>query len=315
MIKRFNVVEKTFSSQTDHLTVGIANINSEARNLQANQASVVSALDQFLSNKVNIAIFPEFCLSGYFYEPEEECQTFMESVALEKLSSWLDDLATQYINDTLQVIVLNGLENSSLEDGRFFNTTLIVDKDGFSLIPQKTYKKTFLPDKEKAFCHSGVNDTLVIETAWGRFGVLTCYDICFAPLVADLLYGHKLDGLIVTAAWRRQGERTFFELGITDSAYHQTQWEMILPALAAQNQIWVMAANSVGPHSIKGLNYCGRSGIWAPSGINMILGSDSEDQLLILHNIAIQEALSNERDSFGVLKDFSQLSHYRKNSL
>ncbi len=312
IIKRFSVVEKTFSSQNEHLTVGIANINSEAGNLQANQASVVSAMDQFLAKKVNIAIFPEFCLSGYFYEPERECQTFMENVTLEKLASWVSDLTTRYINDTLQMIVLNGLEKSSIEDGRFFNTTLLVDKDGCSLIPEKTYKKTFLPGGETSFCHSGINDTLVLETAWGRFGVLTCYDICFAPLITDLVYRHLIDGLIVTAAWRKQGKRTYSELGIINSTYHQTQWEIILPALAAQNQIWIMAANSVGTHSVKCLNYCGRSGIWAPSGINMILGSDSEDQLLILHNITIQEALSSEREPFGVLKDYSQLSSYGK---
>ncbi len=269
-------------------------------------------MDQFLSQKVNIAIFPEFCLSGYFYEPESDCQTFMENTTFEKLGAWLNDLTARYINDTLQVIVLNGLEEAPTDQGWFYNTTLLLDKNGYSLAPEQTYKKTFLPSFEKIFCKSGVNDALVVETSWGRFGVLTCYDICFAPLITDLVYNYKIDGLIVTAAWRKQGKRTYPELGIKDSAYHQTQWEMILPALAAQNQIWIMASNSVGPHSIKDLDYCGRSGIWAPSGINMILGSDSEDQLLILHNIAIQGTLSNERDPFGVLRDYSQFAHQGK---
>ncbi|BCL61791.1 hypothetical protein DGMP_24840 [Desulfomarina profundi] len=302
------MVEKKFSTQNDNLTVGIANINSEAGNLQANQAAVVSALDQFLSEKVNIAIFPEFCLSGYFFEPEGDCQTFMENATFEKLSSWLNDLTARYINDTLQVIVLNGLEKVSTEQGYFYDTTLLLDKNGYSLSPEKTYKKTFLPSFEKKFCRSGINDTLVMETLWGKFGVLTCYDVCFAPLINDLVYNHQIDGLIVTAAWRKQGERMYPELGIKDSTYHQTQWETILPALAGQNQIWLMAANSVGPHSIKGLDYCGRSGTWAPSGINMIMGSDSEEQLLILHNIDIQGTLSNEREPFGVLRDYSELA-------
>lgn len=310
IIKRFNVVEKTFSTINDNLTVGIANINSVPGNLIANQAGATSALDQFLSKKVNIAIFPEFSLSGYLYEPERDCRTFMENVTFEKLGSWLNTLAARFINDTLQVIVLSGLEIVPTDHGWFYDTTLVIDKNGCSVAPEKTYKKTFLPCLEKKFFRSGINDTLVMETPWGRFGVLTCYDICFAPLVNDLVYNHQIDGLIVTAAWRKQGERTFPELGIRDSIYHQTQWEIIMPALAAQNQIWLFAANSVGPHSIKGLDYCGRSGIWAPSGINMILGSDSYDQLLILQNINIQETLSNERASFGILRDYYQSGHH-----
>jgi len=82
---------------------------------------------------------------------------------------------------------------------------------------------------------------------------------------------------------------------------------MILPTLAFQNQVWVMAANAVGPHSLDGLDYCGGSGIWAPSGINMIKGSDTEEELLILHNIDIVQEVEAERKDYCYIDDFRNI--------
>ena len=79
---------------------------------------------------------------------------------------------------------------------------------------------------------------------------------------------------------------------------------MLLPSLACQNQVWVMAANAVGPHSLDGLDYCGGSGICAPSGINMIKGSDTKEELLILHNIDIAHEVEAERKDYCYIDDF-----------
>ena len=79
---------------------------------------------------------------------------------------------------------------------------------------------------------------------------------------------------------------------------------MLLPSLACQNQVWVMAANAVGPHSLDGLDYCGGSGICAPSGINMIKGSDTKEELLILHNIDIAHEVEAERKDYCYIYDF-----------
>lgn len=71
---------------------------------------------------------------------------------------------------------------------------------------------------------------------------------------------------------------------------------MIMPTLAFQNQVWIMAANAVGLHSLEGIEYCGGSGIWAPSGINMLKGSDTKEELLILHNIDMIHEVEAERN-------------------
>lgn len=303
----FKIHELFYSDQNSHLSVGIANINSVKADLASNQAKILSALESFSAQKVNMVVFPEYCLSAYFWESENECRPFMENTTLDCLAPWLDTLVQTFINDTLQYIVVNGLVKTKQDKIKFYNTTLVLDRDGYNLAPNRTYRKTFLPGLEKNYITSGVNDTLVLDTAYGKLGFLTCYDICFSQMASELVYSHQVEILVVTAAWRKQGERIYPGLGIQETTYYQFLWEKFLPSLAFQHQVWVVAANAVGSHSLEGLDYCGRSGIWAPSGINMIQGSDSDEELLILHNIALKEDIAAERESFCYLDDFRQI--------
>ncbi len=68
-----------------------------------------------------------------------------------------------------------------------------------------------------------------------------------------------------------------------------------------------MAANTVWPHSLDGLDYCGGSGIWAPSGINMVKGSDTKEELLILHNIDIVHEFKAERKDYCYIDAFRNI--------
>ncbi len=290
------IVEKFFSENLENISIGIANINPKTKDLEGNKNSIIEALNLFSEKKVNLVIFPEYCLSGYFWENEKECRSYMEKICLDHLTDWLDGIVRSYVNQTLQYIVFNGLKKNREDTNKFFNISLVLDQTGNYFDKDKTYKKTFLPRFEEKYISSGINDTLVIETAWGRFGFLTCWDIAFPQLVRKLVKMNDLDGLIVNAAWRKQGKREYKGLNIKENAYYKVLWNLILPALAFQNQVWVMAANAVGPHSLEGIDYCGCSGIWAPSGINMIKGSDIKEEFLILHNIDMVHEVNKERN-------------------
>lgn len=232
----------------------------------------------------------------------------MEEACLDAQKDWLDEIVSLYVNKTLQYIVFNGLRKNKNNPGTYFNTSIILDRTCNYFDNERTYKKAFLPVLEKQYITSGINDTLVLETAWGKFGFLTCYDICFPRLIQELSYIPGVDALIINAAWKKQGGREYKELKIKDNSYYKTQWDIMLPALACNNQIWVMAANAVGPHSLEGLDYCGSSGIWAPSGINVIKGSDTEEELLLLHNINIVHEIESEKKEFCFTNDFKHIS-------
>ena len=160
-----------------------------------------------------------------------------------------------------------------------------------------------MPGSEKQYLTPSDGDTLVLDTEWGKFGFLTCYDICFPKLFHELAHEKNVDGIIVNAAWRKQGKREYKELNIREDKYYQVQWDIIIQALACQNQTWVLAANAVGPHAIEGLDYCGSSGVWAPSGMNMIKASDVEDELLIFHNVDILQEVRAEKNEFCFTDD------------
>jgi len=299
------VTEKYYSKNPENLTVGIANIGSKPGKIEQNKKKITAALDLFAKKKCNLVVFPEYCLSGYFWELEIQCRTYMnQKGCLDQLKGWLDMLIARYVNETLQYIVFNSPQKSGKTNGNYFNTTIVLDRGGRFLEPCRSYRKSFLPGMEKQYIIPIQGDTLVLDTMWGEFGFLTCYDICYPHLFHELAHIKSVDGIIVTAAWRKQGKREYKELKIREDNYYQAQWDIMTQALASQNQAWVIAANAVGPHSIEGLDYCGSSGVWAPSGINMIKASDSKEELLILHNIDITCEVNAEKKEFWFTDDF-----------
>ncbi len=306
------VKEKYFSKKPGNLTIGIANIGSKPGKIEQNKRKILAALDVF-TKKTNLVIFPEYSLSGYFWEPEEECRAIMDQKGcLEELTDWLDMVKQTYVNEILQYIIFNGLSKNGKADSNYFNTTIALDREGRYLDTDRSYRKRFLPGSEKQYITPSDGDTLVLDTEWGKFGFLTCCDICFPTLFNELAYEKNVDGIIVTAAWRKQGKREYKEMNIQEDKYYQVQWEIMIQALAGQNQAWVLAANAVGPHAIKGLDYCGSSGVWAPSGINMIKASDTKDELLILHNIDIIQEIKSEKKEFCFSDDLIYASKKSK---
>lgn len=303
------VQEAFFSTHTVNISIGIANINSMAGDLENNKQKIIKALDYFSRAGVNLVIFPEYCLSGYFWEPENNCRSYMETACMDHMKDWLDDVIESYINDTLKYIVLNGLLMNSRVPGKYFNTSIVLDHTRRYFEKDRSYRKTFIPGFEKPYVTSGKNDYLVLETQWGNFGFLTCYDICFPQFTQNLVYEKGADALIVNAVWRKQGKREYKGLNISESFYYQRQWNMIITAIALQNQIWVMAANAVGSHSIDELNFCGCSGIWAPSGINQIKGSDIKEELIILHHIDMIGENMKERMEYDYTEDFRDIKN------
>ena len=287
------------------LTTGIANVCVETGQLARNQARMVAALDAFAAEGVNLALFPEYGLSGICLPEDPDTPAYLERANLQAQLPWLRETVAPYLAGGMEYIAVNGMAPDGC--GGFYNVTLVMDDSGrIELEPSRTYRKTFLPGLEKKLAVSGVNDRLVLDTPYGRMGFLTCYDICFPQLITELVYDEHVDILVVLSAWRRQGKREYPGLDVREDWIYQRQWETLLPALAYQYQVWLLAANAVGPHAEAGSDYCGCSGIWAPSGLELMKGSDSRESLLILKNMDIRRALDIERLSFSCVAYYSE---------
>jgi predicted amidohydrolase len=309
VVDGFPVIERTFVEE-DGATVGLANISAVVPDVEANKAKILRVARIFKERGVNVAIFPELCLSGYFWEDEERCRPYMEASVIEDHRDWLDGELAPLLDDTFNGIILNGLSRGP--QGQLFNRTFVLGgRDrGDYLGSENTYDKVFLPGIEKEYTVSGVDDRLVLAGPRGRFGFTTCYDCLFGDLLREYCLGDEVDAIIEVASWRAAAVRDYPGLNVRTTSYYGHLWDNVLAAAAATNQVWVIACNAVGRHPISGAVFWGGSGIWAPSGMKLVQASHVDEELLIVHNLDIRGARAAERDDFDYAIDFHEI--YRR---
>ncbi|MGI8439797.1 MAG: hypothetical protein ACR2NV_06295, partial [Thermoleophilaceae bacterium] len=90
-VDEFQVVERTYSSDVRHLSVGLANISAVVPGVEENKDKILRAATIFRDRGVNVAIFPEFCLSGYFWDAEDDCREYMATALTERHVDWIEN--------------------------------------------------------------------------------------------------------------------------------------------------------------------------------------------------------------------------------
>jgi predicted amidohydrolase len=283
----FRVTERCFSDNNSLPSIGIAQIHAIVPDIETNKAKIISAIEVFKDRKVNVAIFPEFALSGYFWEDEEECRKYMDQAVIENHTEWVNGTLKSYLDDV--------------------NSTYLIADYGDYLNEERMYNKIFLPGIERTYTESGGDDFLIVDSKFGRFGFTTCYDICFAQLVLEYAKIDKVDAIVEVASWRGLAFRDYPGMNVGTDLYYAQLWDMLISAMAATNQVWIIACNAVGRHGITGAAFAGGSGIWAPSGLNLLKASRVNEELLIIHNVDIQGQREIEKDDFNYALDFEAI--------
>lgn len=114
-------------------------------------------------------------------------------------------------------------------DGALTNTSVLFGPDGGQLA---VYRKVHLfgfADGEPAYLTAG-SDVVVVDTAFGRWGLATCYDLRF-PEMFRRLVDDGADLVILPAAW------PMARIG---------HWSVLARARAIENQLVVVAVNTAG---------------------------------------------------------------------
>jgi predicted amidohydrolase len=302
----FLIVERSYCDDESKLSIGLANIRAEVPDLEANKDKVLRAATVFRERGVNIALFPEFCLSGYFWDAPEDCLAYMKDAVADNQADWIERELQPLIGEDLEAIVLNNLKASEQED-RFLNRTFVVGRDREYLADENTYDKVFLPGIEKVYTESGRDDRLVLPTRHGRLGFTTCYDYLFSELLREYALVEEVDAIVQIASWRAAGGRDYPGMNLRTDRYYGALWDYVMPASSATNQVWTIACNAVGAHGVSGAQFWGGSGIWAPSGICLIQASRTSEELVIVHNVDVEGARDAEKDDFDYAFDFKQI--------
>lgn len=174
----------------------IAPVVGEAR---GNRDAIIAEARAAAAEGARIVVFPELAASGYSFRDVDELQALAEPRDGELLLEW------QGLAEELDIMIVAGYAELD-PSGTVFNSAVIVDATGVLA----HYRKVHLWDFENELFTAGEELPPVIDTKFGRIGLLICYDLEFPEWVRTLaLRGTEL--LCAPVNWplypRPEGER------------------------------------------------------------------------------------------------------------
>jgi predicted amidohydrolase len=181
-----------------------------------------------------------------------------------------------------QVYVICGIfESKPGENTRAYNTTVFLGRNGELL---QAYHKTHLYDafnyKESDSIIPGMIPQDVIETEFGKVGMMVCYEIRF-PEISRRLAMKGADFLFIPSAW-------------VNGVMKEEHWKTLLRARAIENTVYVFAADQIGN------NFSGQSMIIDPMGV--IKANAGEEETIILSEIDL-ERIKRVREKLPSVSD------------
>jgi predicted amidohydrolase len=147
--------------------VACCRIAPKLGDLAANRDSVLRAL---ASAEADIVVLPELVTSGYVFESREEAEAVAIAADDPLLAEW----------GAYGLVVGGFCEQGA--DGNLYNSAAVVDSSGVLAV----YRKTHLWDRERLFFTPGDAPPPVLDTRFGRIGVVICYDLEFPELPRSL---------------------------------------------------------------------------------------------------------------------------------
>lgn len=185
-----------------------------------------------ISESVELAVFPELCVSGYDLDAAVATATPVPG----RITDRLEQIAA-----TTDVTLVVGLAEQT--NDAVYNDLVTVSPTG----TVRKYRKQYLWGAEDTTFTADTGPTTV-ETSVGTVGFLLCYDLNF-PEAALAYARERIDVLAVSAAWR---------------ASFRHDWDILLQARALDTTCYVIGSNHAG--SQRGRTHDGGSLIVGPNG-------------------------------------------------
>jgi predicted amidohydrolase len=138
---------------------------------EENLRLATSAICEAAGLGAELIVLPELTNSGYAFQTLAEVSERATQLDGEVIQTW-SALARE-----LDITIVGGLAIS--EDGKFFNTSVIIDESGL----RGWYKKVHFWNDEPDFFTPGTDEPLVIDTKFGRLATMVCYDLEFTEWV------------------------------------------------------------------------------------------------------------------------------------
>lgn len=224
------------------VTVAACQLKLQVGETDQNLAAAARAVRKAVAAGAGIVVLPELAGSGYVFTSAAEAGTLAEPANGRTAGEWAS-LAAEH-----GVVIVGGFAERG-EDGRLYNSSMLVDPDGVRAV----YRKAHLWDEEADFFTPGAAPPPVVATSAGRISMMICYDAEFPEWVRlPALAGAEL--LAVPTNWPLEpipsGERSVLTMNIQVAAY--------------ANKVFAAAACRCGTE--RGVRWTGGSVIAGPDG-------------------------------------------------
>lgn len=218
-----------------------------------NVEKCLEVIDEATSKNCDLLIFPELCITGYTFFSIEEVRKYAEPIDGPSITKLSEKCKKNKIH-----VVVGMLEEYG---EKVYNSAVLIGPNGEII---DIYRKVHLPFiGADRYVESGDSVGKVVETSIGNICLSICYDLRFPELArAGALNG--ADILIAINNW---------------SIGAEVIPEVLVPARAAENMIYVLAANRVGVE--KGATFIGNSIIAGPTSEVLAKGSFDGEDLII----------------------------------
>ncbi len=240
--------------------------------LEATMARVLSDIDTAAEKNADLLIFPEGIMTGYY-------SADLTAARVPDVSDWLPELQRLAKNHQLAIVI--GALVAKEEGIR--NVAFAIDEKG-EMLAQYCKRALYGKWEQETFVHG--NSCEVVVLAGIKTGLLICYDIEFPELTRELA-------------------QAGVELIATPTALmapSKEVAEVLVPARAIENQVFVAYCNRVGRE--EDLDFLGLSSIVAPDG--KILARADAAPTLIFADLDLSDVHSS-RDRSCYLNDLKRL--------
>ncbi|MEU3164550.1 carbon-nitrogen hydrolase family protein [Streptosporangium sp. NPDC006930] len=230
------------------IPIGVAQMSVDRTDVAANVDRVVEILRAGAAAGHRLVVFPECVLTGYLFDSRADTYAAALNVADPRIGRVVDACRESSIH-----AVVGLLEET---DGEVHNSALVIGPSGII----GRYRKQHLPylGADRFVEQGGGTAPRVVDTPFGRVGVMICFDLRFPESAREL----ALQGADVIAM------PTNWPAGSDILADHVTR------VRALENLTYLAVADR--PDSEAGTPFIGRSQIIAPSGAVLVDAGQEE---------------------------------------
>lgn len=306
--KFFKITETwAFEGITEGMGLALANFDIRSPDLAYHKERILSAAEACRRYGVDMLILPEVSIAGMFWEGDEG-SGYRESACLNRQLPWIKEKLIPLIGEKLRYIVINGDIRNESSGKPYHNVTCVLQNGFETFTEQNCYRKQILPPSELDWTAGGTSKRLVIDSPWGKFGFLTCFDLCFSQLAQEYVMLDEVDAIISPAAWRSGPTPALRRPDVPHAP-----WRDLMNIAAASHsalfQIWLFLCNARGIHPKRGDEYGGDSGVWSPFGQCVAKADNTGDELAIVRGLNLKEARRTARELRDLTYFFKTLFH------